>query len=121
MVTPEAAQAIGMALHELATNAMKYGALSNTDGRVAIAWSRAAMGPERRFVITWREHGGPPVAAPTYRGYGRIVIEEMAAYALRGKVELRYAESGVFWQLSAPESEVVSFDDHDARAGLSPV
>ena len=116
VVTPEAAQAIGMALHELATNAMKYGALSNAEGRVSIAWSRTEAGPERRFVIAWREEGGPPVAAPTCRGYGRTVIEEMAAYTLRGSVELSYAPSGVFWQLSAPESGVVSREEPDHAA-----
>jgi two-component sensor histidine kinase len=107
-----------MTLHELATNAMKYGALSNSDGQVTIAWSRTAVGSERRFVIAWREEGGPRVEPPTYVGYGRTVIEQMAAYALRGEVELRYDPGGISWRLSAPEGEVVCAEGQGSHTPL---
>jgi len=65
-LTPEAAQAIGMAMHELATNAAKYGALANDDGRIEIAWSRHDTG----FTMHWIEQGGPRVAPPARSGFG---------------------------------------------------
>src|ERR1700730_2020077 len=71
---PNAAQAIAVTLHELATNAAKYGALSVPDGHVRVEWSRAQNG---RLVLRWTEKGGPPVEPPTRRGFGARVIEKM--------------------------------------------
>jgi PAS domain S-box-containing protein len=93
---PESAQAIGLALHELATNAGKYGALSTNKGRVDIWWQAAA----NMFTISWTENEGPPVAAPTRRGFGSTVIDTMAKYSVGGEVAIYYARSGLMWQLT---------------------
>ena len=100
-LTPEAAQGIGMALHELATNAGKYGALSNDDGRVHISWQfGTANGPV--FLMSWSEAGGPAVALPTRKGFGQMVIGRMVEAAVDGTAEIDYRESGFSWRLSAP-------------------
>jgi two-component sensor histidine kinase len=64
-----------MALHELATNAVKYGALSNENGQVRVAWETLPDGPPKRFRLCWTESGGPPVSAPTHKGFGSLLIE----------------------------------------------
>ncbi|HEY5832066.1 MAG TPA: sensor histidine kinase, partial [Hyphomicrobiaceae bacterium] len=106
-IKPEAVQGITLALHELATNAAKYGALSVPQGRVAIAWEvrRAASG-EARFRMSWRETGGPPVTPPERKGFGHTVISQMVASSLRAQVALDYAAAGVSWTLDAPVSSV---------------
>jgi PAS domain S-box-containing protein len=101
MLSPLAAQYLGMALHELSTNAAKYGALSGAVGTVAIAWRVAGQAGNRRFQMSWREDGGPAVAPPTKTGFGSLVIERMAAEALHGQVTLEYAREGVRWSLDA--------------------
>lgn len=98
-----AANAIGMALHELATNAAKYGALSNRTGAVAIDWSIGGdAGEARRFHLQWRESGGPPVVEPERRGFGRRVLVEMAAAELQAEVSLIFPIDGVVWKIDAP-------------------
>jgi PAS domain S-box-containing protein len=101
-LAPSAAQGIGMAFHELTTNAMKHGALSHRDGRVTVAWSLAGNGAEPRLRLNWLEEGGPPVEKPRHRGFGRTVIEQMAALTAGGKVELDYDPRGLRWTLDAP-------------------
>ncbi len=108
-IQPDAAQHIGMALHELATNAAKYGALSTPQGRVRIAWTAApANDPEGVCTLAWEESNGPPVVPPQRRGFGRVVIERTVARALRGEVHVSYPPEGVHWQLDFPRSAVVS-------------
>ena len=92
------AQAIGLAVHELATNAGKYGALSTDKGRVDVFW--ATDGDV--LAINWTERDGPPVSAPERRGFGTIVMEAMAARSVNGKVYLDYAPSGLIWRLTCP-------------------
>ena len=104
-VSSSAAQTIGMAIHELATNAGKYGSLSNSAGIVSIDWS-VSHSEEARFEMSWSEAGGPPVQQPTWRGFGTTLIDQMAARALHGEVKLEYAESGVRWTLLAPAGQV---------------
>jgi two-component sensor histidine kinase/CHASE1-domain containing sensor protein len=92
---PNTAVALGMAFHELATNAVKYGALSNDDGRVHVTW---ALGPgpgPRALRIIWRELGGPPVSRPLRRGFGSRVIVGGLAHQLDGVVDLDFAPAGV--------------------------
>jgi PAS domain S-box-containing protein len=103
MLTTTAAQGIGMALHELATNAGKYGALSNSEGRVAIAW-RCAAG---QFSIDWTERAGPPVAPPARRGFGHTVVVAMAKASVRGEVSLDYAPEGLTWHLTCAQENVL--------------
>ena len=97
----KAVQAIGMALHELATNALKYGALSNTVGTVDITWTTDGP-PEMGFVIEWTESGGPAVAPPARKGFGDVVIRQMASRSVSGTVNLDYDPAGVRWRLEAP-------------------
>lgn len=89
---------VGMALHELATNAAKYGALSAPGGMVRIAWMVAAG----RCRLSWEETGGPPVHPSDRRGFGREVIEWAAAQAVNGEVTLDMAPEGVRWTLDFP-------------------
>ena len=101
MLRPEAAQNIGVALHELSTNAAKYGALSNDEGVVTIAWS-IVPDTSRTLTLCWRESGGPPVVAPTRRGFGRVVMDRITGQALDGKSEIRFEPTGVVWTLIVP-------------------
>jgi PAS domain S-box-containing protein len=96
------AQAIGMALHELATNAVKYGALSNDHGRVRIAWHRLANGGAPHVRLVWSEHDGPPIQPPSRRGFGHTVMVGIVEHELDASVRLSYAPSGVVWEMTAP-------------------
>ena len=91
-----AAQAIGLALHELATNAGKYGALSTDRGRVDVRWGTDGD----TFTMSWTESGGPPVRPPQRVGFGTTVIRSMPKRALDSEVELDYAPSGLAWRLT---------------------
>lgn len=102
-----AAQSVGMVVHELSTNAVKYGALSVADGRVEIAWRIDEADTGENFTISWIEKGGPPVAPPTHRGFGTTVITRMTEMSLGGKVELSHASTGLVWRLSCPAEGVL--------------
>lgn len=105
---PTAAQAIGMALHELATNAAKYGALSNDSGKVAIAWSMDASGDdEPRFAMSWTEKGGPAVSPPKRRGFGSNVTSKMIEMSVGGRVALAYPPSGFEWRFACVAGKIV--------------
>jgi two-component sensor histidine kinase len=96
ILTPVAAQNLGMAIHELSTNAVKYGSLSVADGQVHISWSVYRDAEDReRMRLSWVERGGPTVTEPGRRGFGRFVIEAIAARALGGTVDLRFEPEGV--------------------------
>src|SRR5262249_50751070 len=113
----EILQTIGLALHELATNAGKYGALSTPHGRVEIGWDVVPQGGGASLVtLSWRESGGPPVTPPERRGFGRIVIERMAARTLGGEVELDYRPEGLIWSLrfTTEEEEAEDRTAHSA-------
>ena len=105
-LTPHACQAIGMALHELATNAAKYGALSAEGGRIAVEW--ALTDGSDAFRISWQETGGPPVKAPEQTGFGHKVIKSMAETAIDAKVDVTYAPEGLRWSLTAPAASILS-------------
>jgi len=92
----EAAQGIGMALHELATNAIKHGALSNEQGRITIAWTC----DDNVFSIVWHERGGPAVEPPTHRGFGNTVLTTLAEAAVSGHVSVGYNRDGLRWELT---------------------
>src|SRR5208337_5438484 len=107
-VSASAAQALGMALHELATNAGKYGALSSADGRVEIAWCiQRDEGGKETFIMTWREQCALPITAPAKQGFGSFVIGGMAELSLGAKVELSFPSTGVTWQLRCAVGEVL--------------
>jgi PAS domain S-box-containing protein len=100
---PASAQAIGLALHELATNAGKYGALSTDRGRVDVCWGIDAD----TLSMSWTERDGPPVFAPKRRGFGTIVMEAMAERSVDGAVNLNYAPSGLTWRLTCPAASAL--------------
>jgi PAS domain S-box-containing protein len=125
-LTASSAQAVGLALHELATNAGKYGALSNDRGRVDITWdvsmsdasnsdarTRDASGDT--FTMSWRESGGPPVSLPKRRGFGSIVMDVMAGRSLGGRVDLDYAPPGVTWRLTCPAANALESREPEPR------
>lgn len=99
---PQPALQLALALHELATNALKYGALSNDAGRVAIHWSVEGEGGQAEFCISWIESGGPAVKAPARKGFGSQLIERATAAGFGGRGALDYLSSGVRWSLRAP-------------------
>lgn len=115
---PDAAQMIGMALHELSTNAAKYGALSNPAGRVSISWRiDPEDAGEPAFELKWVERGGPPVAPPEHKGFGTTVIQRLAGQALKGSASLDYLPEGVVWTLRAAPSAVVDRAYADSPRG----
>lgn len=103
-VTAAAAQTIGMALHELATNAAKYGCLSADGGHIAVEWdaSTAEHPNGGDFTMRWRESGGPPVTPPEHQGFGSNVIDKMVKMSLDAEVTLDYAPQGLTWQIVCP-------------------
>ncbi len=103
-----AAQAIGMALHELATNAGKHGALSDAKGRVTITWSlESSPAGEEMFLMTWAEQDGPPVSEPKRRGFGSTVIGRLVEKGLDGKVEFTHLVTGVRWHVECRAHDVL--------------
>jgi PAS domain S-box-containing protein len=109
----DAAQALGMAIHELATNAGKYGALAGEKGEVSIDWSldRNSSGV-RQFVISWTERGGPRVEKPDSLGFGSVVMNKMTSAAMNAQVEVDFAPEGLSWTLHCPDDCV-----SDAKTG----
>jgi PAS domain S-box-containing protein len=105
MLKPEAVQNLGLALHELATNAQKYGALSSDRGRVHIHWQFCDAAKLR---LTWEEQGGPPVSTPERSGFGRAMIESVVGKALEGDVKLSFPAKGVRCVIVIPETQVAS-------------
>ncbi|HKY80063.1 MAG TPA: sensor histidine kinase [Sphingobium sp.] len=97
---PRAAQSLSMAFHELATNALKYGALSNANGIVSVRWwGQDTDSGGIRF--EWREHGGPPVREPTRSGFGSDLIHTCLAAAAGGRPHARFSPDGVIWTVGA--------------------
>jgi PAS domain S-box-containing protein len=95
---PKSAVAVTMALHELGTNAAKYGALSTGQGSVAVTWTAG----DGRFRLSWQEKGGPAVAPPKRRGFGTMMIERGLAAELQGEVAIDYRPAGVVCTIDAP-------------------
>lgn len=105
LLAPQAAEAIGLALHELCTNAGKYGALSNEIGQVEVTWRLDDSA--QLFHMSWIERGGPMVTEPSRTGFGSIVIRKNLKAALSGEVKITYDPAGLMWQLVAPSSKVI--------------
>ncbi|PWR01137.1 hypothetical protein DKT77_18425 [Meridianimarinicoccus roseus] len=94
-LSPQATQSLSIALHELATNAEKHGALARPLGQVHVSWGLDGS----QFWLDWRESGGPPVAPPVRRGFGRFVLERVASRNLDAEVSIDWAPTGVHWRL----------------------
>ncbi|MDB5456853.1 MAG: histidine kinase [Caulobacter sp.] len=108
VIAPETAVALHMTVHELAVNAAQYGALSTPGGRVVIDWRIEGEAGARALVLAWREQGGPPVTAPTRRGFGSRLIERGLARDLGGAASLTFASDGVQFFLRVPLSARVA-------------
>jgi two-component sensor histidine kinase len=106
-VSAAAAQSIGMVVHELSTNTVKYGALSCEAGRIKIVWEVDGNSAEPIFSIRWTERNGPPVLAPTHRGFGTTVVTKMVEMSLDAETALDYSSTGLIWRLSCPLKNVL--------------
>lgn len=106
-VTASAAQNLGMALHELATNAAKYGALADDSGDIAITWEVSGPETTRTFHMSWVEAAGRPVSAPLRRGMGSHIITRLLEHALNAVVVLDYPREGLRWSIAAPASSLL--------------
>ena len=101
-LSPKATLSLGLVLHELATNAAKHGALSAPGGQVSVAWEVLNGADARSLRLVWRERGGPPVPAAPRKGFGRVLIEQAAAYDLGGRATLDLRPDGAVYELEAP-------------------
>lgn len=116
----EAVQNLGLVLHELATNSVKYGALSVPQGKVRIAWRDIADedGGEVKLRLVWEEKDGPPVSEPARTGFGTTIIKRHAAAAFAGQVEVDFRPEGLCWILTAPRS---SFERGEGTESLKDI
>lgn len=99
---PRAAQLLALAVHELATNAAKYGALSEAGGRVAVTSAFEGEADDGRLVLRWREAGGPPVKPPGRQGFGMRLVKKVVARALQADVVLDYRPDGLNCRIAVP-------------------
>jgi PAS domain S-box-containing protein len=113
-LNPDAVQAIGLALHELAANAGQHGAFSTDTGSVVIGW----WTDNDTFTMSWTERDGPTLSAPDRHGFGSIVMGTMAERSMGGKVDLDYPSSGLTWRLTCPTTNVLE-TVREARASIS--
>jgi light-regulated signal transduction histidine kinase (bacteriophytochrome) len=119
LLTPKSALSLSLCVHELATNAAKFGALSRAGGQVAVSWRLAEDGG---IELSWAETGGPPVAAPTRQGFGSTLIERALAMETGGSVRMHYLRSGLVCEISLPVSSVAHTNGaRPAKADPDPV
>jgi two-component sensor histidine kinase len=104
-LSPEAAEAIGLALHELATNAVKHGSLASPTGRIDLAWQ---IKKGETLELVWKESGAAASPSPTRQGFGHVVLTEMISRAVNGSVEIGYSTGALSWTLQAPLSSITS-------------
>lgn len=104
----DAAQNLGLALHELSTNAAKHGALTRPEGYITLSWRvlKAGDGGDALNIV-WKELGGPPVSAPTRKGFGHVVMDRLVKASLAGDSELAFEADGVRWSLTVPAEHVL--------------
>ncbi|WP_426041671.1 HWE histidine kinase domain-containing protein [Brevundimonas sp. TWP2-3-4b1] len=108
VLTPKSALSLSLALHELATNAAKFGSLSRVEGQISVAWR---VSDDGSLILTWRETGGPTVMAPTRRGFGSSLIERALALETGGRATIDYAPTGVVCEIILPKSALVDIGD----------
>jgi two-component sensor histidine kinase len=102
ILTSKASLTLVLAVHELATNAAKYGCLSVGDGQLTVSWRVTGAGRPQQLEIDWREAGGPPVIAPSRRGFGTKLIEVSLVRGLGATVDRDFAETGVCCSIAIP-------------------
>ena len=111
LVKPEAAQNIGLSLHELASNAIRYGALSTPHGHIEISWGFVERNGKNRLRMIWREVGGPAARLPTKSGFGILVLSQITPRALGGDATLNADDTGLEWVLEVPAENIVAKTD----------
>jgi two-component sensor histidine kinase len=99
---PNAALALSIAFNELATNAVKYGALSNAVGSILVEWTMETAPAGKRLLLSWKEKGGPLVKPPAHKGFGSRVIERGLAHELEGSTHLEYRPEGLVCTMDIP-------------------
>jgi len=102
VLEPETAHYVGMALHELGSNAVKHGALANSAGTVEIGWRKSRKAGAPSLILSWTERGGEPVVRPETLSFGALILTKLAPQALGGEAELLFAAEGLRWTLKAP-------------------
>jgi two-component sensor histidine kinase len=109
-VTVEAAQTIGLAIHELASNAVRFGALSIPSGKVDLNWRlETDDGGRKTLSLCWRERNGPPVVEPTRRGFGYVVLHDIVSKSLNASVTMTFAMQGLEWVATIPaDSQLIA-------------
>jgi PAS domain S-box-containing protein len=103
VLNPDAAQNIGLALHELATNSMKYGALSSPEGQIVIRWGIDEARTPKKFRFSWQERGGPIVGPPTHEGFGHKLLSRIASENPDTETRLAFAPEGFAWTIECQE------------------
>lgn len=101
--------------HELATNALKYGAFADRDGQLAVSWGFEAVDGARHLVLRWREHQGPPVTRPQHKGFGTELIERSLHFEFGGNADLDFAADGLSATLSIPAEDVIAKGESHGR------
>ncbi len=121
MLKAEAVQNLGLVLHELATNSVKYGALSVPHGRVRISWDDVAPGEdgEPKIRLVWEESRGPLVTEPSRKGFGTTIIQRHAVAAFGGQVDVEFRPEGLVWRLTAPRANLERDDAGEERRSLA--
>ena len=117
LVEPQALTVLALVVHELATNAAKYGALSDRHGAVEVRWE---LTPDTTLLLHWRERGGPPVNPPNRRGFGTTVIERSIPFELQGQAEVRYLRDGLEADFTIPARFVQIGVDSQPAAPMLP-
>jgi len=110
-LSASAVQTLGMTLHELLTNASKYGALSGEAGQVRLAWQRSGAAGAERFVMTWTETGGPAPQPSDHRGFGSVVTGDMVRSTLEAEVVSSFAPTGFTWQLECALAHIIETEE----------
>ena len=108
LLNPQSAQSLTLAVHELATNAAKYGALSAPAGRVSLRWAVTGTDWAQRFDLLWRESGGPPVVRPRRKGFGTMVLERVIAQDFDSRPRIDFDPDGLSYALNLPLALVIA-------------
>ena len=119
LLNAKAAQNFALMLHELATNAAKYGSLSNTSGQVHIGWSVTRPNGSRRYVFHWQERGGPRVYEPQGKGFSSVVLEQVMAEYSDSHPVMEFAETGLIYQVSGPLASIAAEGGADGETDAS--
>ncbi|WP_192499450.1 PAS domain S-box protein [Skermanella pratensis] len=118
-ISAEAAQAVAMSLHELSTNAAKYGALSTPDGRLELSWRVEEQEHGGRLVLEWVEDGGPPVTPPSHMGFGSMVLRQTVEGQLAGELALDWDAAGLRCRIAMPSDCFSAAGESDSAVSVS--